>query len=130
MQTSAKTVKDFWLAVQRDAVSGCWTWMGSRLEGAEMRTMCDGRHWVVARLAYTLTYGPLLHSMHLIRACANPRCSNPDHHVVGGSTRPSLTQEEFWARVDKSGGAEACWPYQRRRLAEGYGQIEFDRAVW
>lgn len=29
--------------------------------------------------------------------------------------------EKFWARVDKSGGTKACWPWTGPRLPRGYG---------
>ncbi len=31
--------------------------------------------------------------------------------------------EKFWSRVDKSGGANACWPWTGSRLPTGYGQV-------
>lgn len=29
----------------------------------------------------------------------------------------------FWERVDDSGGADACWPWQGRRMKAGYGRL-------
>lgn len=29
----------------------------------------------------------------------------------------------FWARVDKSGGPDACWPYRGSRRKAGYGRL-------
>ena len=34
--------------------------------------------------------------------------------------RPSVT-ERFWSKVDKSGGAEVCWPWTAGCLSSGYG---------
>ncbi len=31
--------------------------------------------------------------------------------------------ERFWAKVDQSGGPDACWPWTGYRLPGGYGQI-------
>lgn len=33
------------------------------------------------------------------------------------------TAESFWARVDKSGGPDACWEWQGSKQALGYGQV-------
>lgn len=31
--------------------------------------------------------------------------------------------ELFWSNVDRSGGPDACWPWLRFRLANGYGRV-------
>lgn len=31
--------------------------------------------------------------------------------------------QRFWAKVDATGGAEACWPWQGYILSNGYGQV-------
>lgn len=35
--------------------------------------------------------------------------------------------EIFWARVDQSGGDQACWPYMGARRAAGYGRLRVRR---
>lgn len=37
------------------------------------------------------------------------------------------TEERFWAKVDRSGGSEACWPWLGARTSGGYGQLTVDR---
>jgi hypothetical protein len=32
-------------------------------------------------------------------------------------------EARFWAKVDTSGGVDACWPWLARRSARGYGQF-------
>lgn len=34
-----------------------------------------------------------------------------------------MTPDEFWGRVDRSGGAEACWPWLGYTDANGYGSL-------
>lgn len=34
--------------------------------------------------------------------------------------------EKFWAKVDRSGGPDACWPWTRSGLPSGYGQAWVD----
>lgn len=38
-------------------------------------------------------------------------------------------EERFWAKVDKSGGAQACWLWTSARYPKGYGIIRFDGKV-
>lgn len=44
---------------------------------------------------------------------------------VRGQRRPWRADEEwvagFWARVDQSGGPDACWPWMGSRQSDGYG---------
>src|SRR5689334_7900007 len=35
----------------------------------------------------------------------------------------SLSQDEFWSRVDRSGGPTACWPWMGPRTKDGYGRF-------
>lgn len=39
--------------------------------------------------------------------------------------RPTDPVAEFWARVDKSGGPDACWPWTGAQFTDGYGQHRF-----
>jgi hypothetical protein len=38
------------------------------------------------------------------------------------------TADAFWARVDRSGGPEACWPWLGCRDANGYGWLRWNGA--
>ncbi len=35
------------------------------------------------------------------------------------------TETDFWSRVDRSGGEDACWPWSRARTSRGYGKLFF-----
>jgi len=39
-------------------------------------------------------------------------------------------KERFWSNVDMSGGPDACWPYERCRVKDGYGAIHAFGRVW
>jgi hypothetical protein len=39
------------------------------------------------------------------------------------SAQRKATPEKFWARVDMSGGPDACWPWQGRYAHSGHGQV-------
>jgi hypothetical protein len=34
--------------------------------------------------------------------------------------------ERFWCKVDRSGGPDACWPWQGHIMPDGYGRTRFD----
>lgn len=42
------------------------------------------------------------------------------HH----STIPAERIEQFWTRVDQSGGPDACWPWTACRSGDGYGYLK------
>lgn len=49
-------------------------------------------------------------------------------HVRG--SLPILTSEQterFWSRVDMSAGPDACWPWRRGRMGDGYGFFKIGR---
>lgn len=60
------------------------------------------------------------------------RHGDPLH--TGTPTRGMSLVERFWAKVDQSGGAEACWPWMGGRHKFGYGNVEHDvrahRLAW
>lgn len=35
---------------------------------------------------------------------------------------PDLIEARFWAKVDRSGGPDACWPWRGRRSLDNYGR--------
>lgn len=39
-------------------------------------------------------------------------------------SRPT-TVHTFWDRLDRSGGPNACWPFQGARNGDGYGQVSY-----
>ena len=36
-------------------------------------------------------------------------------------------EERFWAKVDRSGGPDACWPWTGATQAKGYGRVTVDQ---
>jgi len=36
----------------------------------------------------------------------------------------NTTEERFWVKVDKSGGADACWPWMAYKDKSGYGEFK------
>jgi hypothetical protein len=50
-------------------------------------------------------------------------CSRRCFGAVRAIERPSMAQR-FWARVDRSLGQAACWPWVAHRNCRGYGQVK------
>lgn len=50
----------------------------------------------------------------------------PLRFVLGhrAKLQPLTTEQRFWAKVDRSGGPDACWPWLGFISPRGYGQIE------
>jgi hypothetical protein len=45
-------------------------------------------------------------------------------HVIRLPVKPVQTRaDRFWAKVDRSGGADACWPFTGSTAKYGYGQF-------
>lgn len=40
------------------------------------------------------------------------------------------TPERFWASVDKAGGPDACWLWQRSLARNGYGKVSYHNKHW
>lgn len=68
-----------------------------------------------------------------IRIC--PICGNqvtaPNLRVktcsmsCGAQLREGKIEDRFWAKVDRSGGPDACWPWKNKPNNQGYGIFTF-----
>ena len=38
--------------------------------------------------------------------------------------------EDFWSNVDRSAGADACWPWKKFKLQGGYGRLTASKKSW
>lgn len=77
---------------------GCLLWSGytDRIDSPQWRI--DGKCWLVRRLLWTLTRGPVPHKQQVAVACGVPACVHPDHlicrtraRVQKGKKRPVAT---------------------------------------
>jgi hypothetical protein len=57
-----------------------------------------------------------------IRGGAPERENAGGTHTQCNSESPRYVRS-FWRRVDRSGGADACWPWMRARNTDGYGRL-------
>lgn len=53
------------------------------------------------------------------QVCCSRSCAKALRRARADATR----QARFWARVDRSGGPDACWPYQGNTQKGGYGRF-------
>jgi hypothetical protein len=44
-------------------------------------------------------------------------------HVVATASLDAAKVASFWAKIDRSGGDDACWPWLRAIDSGGYGQL-------
>lgn len=47
-----------------------------------------------------------------------------------GKPTPEMLEHYFWARVDKTGGEQACWPWLGSRTRAGYGEVQYGGVKW
>jgi len=45
-------------------------------------------------------------------------------------TRRANTEADFWSKVDKSGGPDACWPWTAYVAPNGYGRFKWRQVQW
>lgn len=75
-------VDRFWAFVLK--ADGCWIWQGGRdRKGYGHFTLPDKQQRQAHRLAYELTFGPILPGVHCLHTCDNPPCCNPAHLWIG-----------------------------------------------
>lgn len=110
-------IERFWAQVE--ARDDHLIWTGPTVQGAPQAHL--QRYPVrIRRRAYVVAWellgGDGEVSQFLLRTCSEPLCIAPEHHRPG--TLADLPHnsiqartEAFWARADKSGGPDACWPW-------------------
>lgn len=83
----------FWAKIAKADSGSCWPWLGYKMKNGygkvTVGSRTDGsKHQVLAhRLAYELTYGPIVDEMYVCHTCDNQRCCNPSHLFLGDQFR-------------------------------------------
>lgn len=110
------------LAARTDSSAGpdaCHPWLGL-MNRTRPEISFRKSHRSARRLIWEATFGEKPHADRRVwQTCGNVQCVNPKH------MRCETYEERFWSFVDKSGGPDACWPWQGAKL-KGYGQFRRD----
>ncbi|HBY44739.1 MAG TPA: hypothetical protein DEU95_10485 [Chloroflexi bacterium] len=93
-----------------DADTGCWRWHGGLSNGYPSLSVAR-RGESPRRLAWQWKYGELPPRLRVHTTCGEQYCVNPEHMTIRPQGTPRTDVSAFWARVDRSGGDDACWPW-------------------
>ena len=77
----AVLIEQFWSRVAK--TDTCWLWTGYTKDNGYGCLVVAKRLTYAHRLAYELTYGPMLPGLQCLHTCDTPACCRPDHLFAG-----------------------------------------------
>jgi hypothetical protein len=80
----------------RLAENDCWEWVGAK-DGFYGIIWRDGKTKKAHRVSYECYHGPIPTGLHVLHACDNPSCINPDHLSVG-TVKENMAQRDSRGR--------------------------------
>lgn len=108
--------------VKGDGADACWVWQSAKTGKNVPVIWHDGKAPPVRRLLWEMLHGPIPKGRAAAAGCGTQLCVRPDHlRLVLFKSDPV---DRFWSHVDRSGGAEACWPWKdAASFRNGYGMF-------
>ena len=121
MTTDKAQEERFWEKVDRTGgLDACWPWLAGKSKYGPGMFKLNGKSVQARRVAYELSFGQIKPEL-AIRAGRNCErtCVNPAHLEELSNSESSrrnkrsqqTPEERFWEKVERTGGAEACWPW-------------------
>lgn len=77
------------------ADNGCLVWMGAKTSCGYGVVRVNKRPMNAHRLVWELVHGPIADGLHVLHACDNPPCFNPDHLSLGTHAD---NMRDMWAK--------------------------------
>lgn len=108
-QFSPADTERFGMKYYQDFANGCWQWTSTSNRGRGVFTAQKGR-MLASRASWVIHRGPIPEGMHVLHACDNPRCVNPEHLFLG-------THDDNMADKKEKGRAHRL-PGERHPLAK------------
>lgn len=115
--------------VHPEAISGCWLWHGTVVNGGYGHVSVAGKKTLAHRAMYEATREPIPEGMLVRHRCDVPACVNPDHLVLG-SQADNMRDARARGRLRSSATklTEASVREIRSRYAAGESQRALARA--
>lgn len=103
----------------------CHLWIGYRNEDGYGTVVIDGEWWLVHRLVWTETFGPIPDGIQILHHCDNPPCCRIDH-LFAGTHQDNINDREAKNRGNPAKGEQR----PQAKLTEAQVLEIKQRGVW
>ena len=112
----SKDVTRFWNKINKTNKHECWEWLGSKDSCGYGRF--GFRYTLLSshRVAWELTNGKIIDTLHILHRCDNPACCNPDHLFIG-THQDNMNDRDMKGRA--GGGSLIGEANPRSKFTEG-----------
>jgi HNH endonuclease len=99
-------IERMWRFIEPEPMSGCWLWTGAQVKGYGRMQVTRRRKYLVHRVMWEGTYGPIPPDRDVLHRCDLPTCVNPGHLWLGTHSenmRDTMTKGRRMLRKDTRG---------------------------